>query len=163
MAGGIDELTDGQRECLRLVLSHHSSKEIAAQLGVSPSAVDKRIERAVQTLGAGSRFAAARRLAAGESGTAYDRLPSDPIDIPPPLVPDQVATQDRPWGLARRLVGISPAGRDIGAVRNPLTGPQRLLLVFGLVVAIAVTSLVLVNVATTLSDLVGPWRSRAIH
>ena len=89
-AGRIDQLTEAQRACLRLVLTHHNSKEIALIVGVSPSAIDKRIERAIQILGVGTRFEAARRLQDHERGgtehqrgeTEYampvrDRLPSD--------------------------------------------------------------------------------------
>ena len=97
-ASRIDLLTEAQRACLRLVLSHHNSKEIAALLGVSPSAIDKRIERAVQMLRVGSRFEAARLLQRHEADngatsalgdapatTADDRGPAqtDPSDARP--------------------------------------------------------------------------------
>ena len=58
-------------------------------LGMSPSAVDKCLERAVQLLGTSSRFAAAFALAADEGVSAYERLPSDAIDVQdgPPFLP----------------------------------------------------------------------------
>lgn len=157
-AGDAETLTEAQRECLRLVLTHHNSKEIAALLGVSPSAVDKRIERAVLVMGATSRFDAARRLAALEQGAAYDPIPCETIDVSPPAAAGQPARQDEPWGLVRRLVGLAPAGGKAGSVRNPLTGSQRMLLVLGLVLGIALASLALVNVAATLTHLIGPMR-----
>lgn len=56
-------LTDGQRDCLRLVMLHLSSKEIARTLGISPHTVDQRLRVAVRNLGVTSRFEAARMLA----------------------------------------------------------------------------------------------------
>ena len=79
-AGRIDQLTEAQRTCLRLVLTHHNSKEIAALVGVSPSAIDKRIERAIQILGVATRFEAARQLQQHERGLAWARLG---LDRPP--------------------------------------------------------------------------------
>lgn len=64
----LDVLSDGQRDCLRLVMLHMSSKEIARTLGISPHTVDQRLRVAVRNLGVSSRFEAARLLAQkGES------------------------------------------------------------------------------------------------
>jgi DNA-binding CsgD family transcriptional regulator len=63
----IVELTDAQREVLRLVSEGYKSKEIAHRLGIGVDAVNKRIAAAKSTLGAPSRFAAARQLAAFEA------------------------------------------------------------------------------------------------
>ena len=162
-AGRIDQLTEAQRACLRLVLTHHNSKEIAAIVGVSPSAIDKRIERAIQVLGVGSRFEAARRLQHHEGGaqswaesggaTTYERLPSEPIDIPlPPFgAADDGATE--PWGLVRRFIGIAPTSGFEGAARNRLTRGARLVRLIGLTVMIAVASMAIVNMAMTLTSL----------
>ncbi len=59
-------LTESQRACLRRVLMHMSSKDIARELGISPHTVDQRLRVAMQTLGATSRVEAARMLAAHE-------------------------------------------------------------------------------------------------
>ena len=166
----IDLLTEPQRACLRLVATHHNSKEIAHLLGVSPSAVDKRIERAVQLLGVRSRFAAARALAAHE-GTpigepepvpdeqASDRLPCDPIDLPvTPSSPAQTA-QDEPWWLVRRLLGLSSPGHRVGGrTRNDLTMLQRLGLIMAVTLFVAVSSVAVLNMAVTLSGIVGEHR-----
>jgi DNA-binding CsgD family transcriptional regulator len=92
-ASRIDLLTEAQRACLRLVLTHHNSKEIAALLGVSPSAIDKRIERAVQVLGAGSRFEAARLLQRHETAGDFD-VPAEPR-VMPSATPAPRAANDR--------------------------------------------------------------------
>jgi len=65
----IDRLSPGQIEVLLLVDLHHSSKEIAARLGISPHTVDQRIRGALDKLGVERRGEAARMIAGS--------LPSD--------------------------------------------------------------------------------------
>ena len=104
-AGRIDQMTEAQRICLRLVLSHHNSKEIAAIVGVSPSAIDKRIERAVHLLGAGSRFEAARRLQDNE------REPRDLI-----VTQDDAVVTPPPFALGgSRPAEVAPAETAVKA------------------------------------------------
>ena len=68
-------LTEGQRDCLRLVFRHMTSKDIARTLNVSPHTVDMRLRTAMKTLGVDSRIDAARLLVAFETGsTAYQSL-----------------------------------------------------------------------------------------
>ncbi len=178
-AGRIEQLTEAQRACLRLVLTHHNSKEIAARFNVSPSAIDKRIERATQVLGVGTRFEAARRLQehererehehrqGGADGSAairtedrpsvvppaYERLPSEPFDVPNPLVRPAGITEIGPWGLVRRFLGLSRASGSMGMARNRISVGDRLVRLIGLVGLIAITSMALVNMAMTLTTL----------
>jgi DNA-binding CsgD family transcriptional regulator len=56
-------LNEGQKDCLRLVMQHFSSKEIARKLALSPHTVDKRLKLATAILGVSSRVDAARILA----------------------------------------------------------------------------------------------------
>lgn len=56
----IARLSAGQLDCLKLVDRHMSSKEIAAELGVSPHTVDQRLRVALQILGVDRRAQAAR-------------------------------------------------------------------------------------------------------
>jgi DNA-binding CsgD family transcriptional regulator len=79
----VARLTAGQLDCLRLVDQHLSSKEIAAELGISPHTVDQRIRQALAILGV-ERRAQAARVVAQYSGP-YQRLihqspyiPADP-------------------------------------------------------------------------------------
>lgn len=65
------KLTDGQKQCLRLVYRHMSSKDIARELGISPHSVDARLRSAIRTLGVATRTDAAIRLAAQEAGAPY--------------------------------------------------------------------------------------------
>ena len=67
----IEKLTEAQRICLRMVLMHLSSKDIARELGISPHTVDQRLRMAIQALGVANRFEAARILARYESPNAY--------------------------------------------------------------------------------------------
>jgi DNA-binding CsgD family transcriptional regulator len=64
------QLTEGQRDCLRLVYQHMKSKDIARTLGVSPHTVDMRLRTAMKTLSVGSRIEAARLLVQLEAGGA---------------------------------------------------------------------------------------------
>ncbi len=183
MTGGrIDQLTEAQRACLRLVLTHHNSKEIAAIVGVSPSAIDKRIERAIQILGVGTRFEAARRLqeheqgqrdggvltrerpvddqtahdapeAPGDRPSTYERLPSEPIDVPNPPSQPSESDQIEPWGLVRRFLGLTRRSGSVGVARNRVSVGDRLIRLIGLMGLIAVTTMALVNMAMTLTSL----------
>lgn len=76
-------LTDGQRDCLRLVLAHHNSKEIARELGVSPHTVDQRLRIAMRVLDVQSRFEAARKFAGLEVEAPYQPLIYQMSDVEP--------------------------------------------------------------------------------
>ena len=72
----VSRLSPGQIDCLLLVDQHHSSKEIAVRLGISPHTVDQRIRGALEKLGVERRGEAARLVAAAISSDdeAYQRL-----------------------------------------------------------------------------------------
>src|SRR3982750_820611 len=72
MAQRVARLTAGQLDCLRLVDQHLSSKEIAAELRISPHTVDQRIRQALAILKV-ERRAQAARIVAQFSGP-YQRL-----------------------------------------------------------------------------------------
>ena len=88
----VGRLSQGQIECLLLVDRHHSSKEIAAQLGISPHTVDQRIRGALEKLGVERRGEAARMVAAALSpdDPAYQRL----IHQSPHIDPDARSGQE---------------------------------------------------------------------
>ncbi len=71
----IERLTARHRDCLQLVASNHSSKEIAIKLALSPNTVDGYINEAREILGARSRRDAARifRDFAGEEAPHFFR------------------------------------------------------------------------------------------
>jgi len=193
-AGRIDQLTEAQRACLRLVLTHHNSKEIALIFGVSPSAIDKRIERAIQILGVGTRFEAARRLQEHERGetddgvlvrdrlpsnpatiavtvtepashaeqyATYERLPSEPFDVPSAASKPANSDQIEPWGLVRRFLGLSGGSGSTGVARNRFSIGNRIYRLLALMGLIAVTSMAVVNMAMTLTTLLRSNRDQS--
>jgi len=87
VASRVARLSAGQLDCLRLVDQHLSSKEIAAELNISPHTVDQRIRGALHILGVERRTQAAR-LVARHCGP-YQRL----IHQPPYVEPDGPAVQ----------------------------------------------------------------------
>ncbi|WP_304272555.1 helix-turn-helix transcriptional regulator [Caulobacter segnis] len=76
---GLDRLTDRERECLRLVDRHMSSKEIARELGLSKHTVDWHLDKAKRRLGATDRYDAARRV--------FDRAAQAGAPPPPVTAP----------------------------------------------------------------------------
>ena len=93
-------LSVGQLEVLRLVNRHLNSKEIAAQLGISPHTVDQRVRGAIQRLKVARRLEAARLVAAYDEEVAsaagavaepapYQRLIHQPSHIDAAPAEDQ--------------------------------------------------------------------------
>jgi DNA-binding CsgD family transcriptional regulator len=75
---GMDRLTPRERDCLRLVDEHLSSKEIARRLGLSKHTVDWHLDKARRRLGVADRYEAARLVSPRKPG----RLPPA---APPPI------------------------------------------------------------------------------
>src|SRR3982751_4181834 len=74
--GSLSRLTEREKVCLRQWLQHKSAKEIAADLGISHHAVEKRLKMARTKLGATSSLEAARMLAEAEGyGQAVAQSP----------------------------------------------------------------------------------------
>jgi DNA-binding CsgD family transcriptional regulator len=80
MAQRVARLTAGQLDCLRLVDQHLSSKEIAAELNISPHTVDQRIRQALGILCVERRTQAARIVAQYKG--PYQRLIHQSPHIP---------------------------------------------------------------------------------
>lgn len=125
LAERVAQLTDGQRDCLRLVYQHLTSKDIARQLGVSPHTVDMRLRTAMRTLDVASRIDAARALAFFEGPEAYQPLIyQSPELVPAGLEGDEAASasnDDRERQTHERSRQDSPAA---GPTFN---GPARLI------------------------------------
>jgi DNA-binding CsgD family transcriptional regulator len=77
----LSRLTEREKVCLRQWLQHKSAKEIAADLGISHHAVEKRLKMARTKLGATSSLEAARAL---DEAEGYGR----PVPHSPELVSD---------------------------------------------------------------------------
>jgi DNA-binding CsgD family transcriptional regulator len=101
MTRRIARLTPAQLDCLRLVDQLLSSKEIAAELHISPHTVDQRIRQALAILGVERRTQAARIVAQYEG--PYQRLihqspyiePSPAQGHPDAAVSHQIRHADR--------------------------------------------------------------------
>lgn len=76
-----NQLNEGQKDCLRLVLAHLNSKEIGRKLDISPHTVDQRLRRSMRTLGVDSRFEAARKFAEVDTQNTYQSLIYQSSDI----------------------------------------------------------------------------------
>ena len=72
----LSRLTEREKVCLRQWLQHKSAKEIAADLGISHHAVEKRLKMARIRLGAASSLEAARMLVEAEG---YGQAVSTPL------------------------------------------------------------------------------------
>lgn len=116
-------LSDGQLICLELISQNLTSKEIGAQLGISPHTVDQRVRRALRILGAADRRQAARlvvrpRQATDQSGRqlAWNIADATSIGSPPTNAGQFSAGLQMPFatpaqptnrmGVAQRLLWI---------------------------------------------------------
>jgi len=153
----IHELTQRERECLRLVSRDRSSKQIGLELGISPHTVDVRLKRAIRLLGVASRFDAARLLAEDESGvfTSYQPLVSQPPPLPS-AASDVLKDPRRSDGAGtRRPLPFLRQGRR----SNDLTPAQRL---FWIVAGAVVILIAFANFANAI-DVLQTLTHRAGH
>ena len=108
-AARVARLSTGQLDCLRLVNEHLSSKEIAAELNISPHTVDQRIRGALQILGVERRTQAAR-IVARHCGP-YQRLIHQPPYVEPgPSTVQPMGTVSNQIRHADRAGGAGAAG-----------------------------------------------------
>jgi DNA-binding CsgD family transcriptional regulator len=108
MAALVARLSQGQIDCLRLVNDHHSSKEIAAALDISPHTVDQRVRGALHVLGVERRSQAARIVA--QYGGPYQRLIHQS-----PHIPDELQTGQSEAAVRTQIRHADRAGEDEGA------------------------------------------------
>src|ERR1700741_2493743 len=104
----VELLTPRERQCLRLVDEHLSSKEIARKLGMSKTSVDTYCDRARRKLGVGDRYEAARLLRSVGDGAVPIGSGHDTIrtDNHPQSWPDVPASRETPDGrVAAQLRG----------------------------------------------------------
>lgn len=116
MNGERSELSEGQKACLRLVDDHHTSKEIARILGISPFTVDQRLDAARRKLDAPSRKDAAKMFAAMEHDSISQPFVYEPqwleqqangdISMSPPNRVEQV------FSRMTSMVSVPPIGGE---------------------------------------------------
>jgi DNA-binding CsgD family transcriptional regulator len=72
----LKSLSARERDCLRLILENHTSKEVGRRLGISHTSVDTHVRRARAKLGLRDRYEAARLLAGWEGDGAAEPEPA---------------------------------------------------------------------------------------
>lgn len=107
-------LSEGQKNCLRLVAKGMSSKEIAKETGLTPQTVDTYVKASISRLGAANRREAARALVAWEQGAG------EPVAAREAERPQLVAEQSSAEALSRWL-GLPP----LGGRENDLSWAQK--------------------------------------
>ena len=123
----LSRLTEREKVCLRQWLQHKSAKEIAADLGISHHAVEKRLKMARTKLGATSSLEAARLLGGAEGYGQTVASTPDLVSNARPLQP--VVTRNAIVGVAIMiLVGaiilalVSQSGTFSFVSNNPPAG-----------------------------------------
>ena len=116
-ASAVEGLTRGQLDVLLLVDQHLSSKEIAAELGISPHTVDQRIRQSLQKLGVERRSQAARLVA--REHEPYQRL----IHQSPHIDADSSASQsEAAVGFQIRHADRAGKAGDLGFITEQRSG-----------------------------------------
>jgi DNA-binding CsgD family transcriptional regulator len=145
------DLTEGQKACLRLVDDHHTSKEIARILGISPFTVDQRLDAARRKLNAESRKEAAKIF------SSFDESISEPLVYEPQRVEhaaiaDSSVQAAKPVGQIFSRFASSISVPPIGGARHKLSTKE--ILVQSLNIAFFGT-LVIAVVIITLAGMMG--------
>jgi DNA-binding CsgD family transcriptional regulator len=154
MAERVARLSQGQLDCLRLVDQLLSSKEIAAELKISPHTVDQRIRHALAILGVERRTQAARIVAQFKG--PYQRLihqspyiePTGSSGHPEAAVSHQIRHADRAgeaWGAgflteqrpASSWPSLPPPFATRSNPRNEMSVGQRLFWIVAIAIGAA--------------------------
>lgn len=101
----IEQLTQGQIDCLLLVHQHLTSKEIGPRLGISPHTVDQRIRAALRILGCKRRSQAANLVALSrghERVFLLQRDVAEPLAQHQPNLPEGKSSKSIPRPFATR-------------------------------------------------------------
>lgn len=130
-----DLLTPRQRECLRAVANHRTYKEVARDLGISESAVEKHLRGAREKLGVETTADAARLylLAEGEAEPqgGFPHLPANEMAL------DKEGTSGRA-GASLHLGETEEDALGVADLDHPLTALQT----FGLIGRVVLGSIV---------------------
>jgi DNA-binding CsgD family transcriptional regulator len=128
-------LSEGEKQCLRLVAQGFNSKEIARQLHVSEHTVDQRVRTSLRKFGVPSRKEAARLFISAEQPKPQSGTYQPLIYQPEPLASDPdpascLDQPDRPDGQTERntfLHRILAFGPPLGGSINELSKDGRIL------------------------------------
>ncbi|WP_394662280.1 helix-turn-helix transcriptional regulator [uncultured Sphingomonas sp.] len=153
MSDGIPTLSARQRDCLKLVWSRRAtSKEIAAELGISKGTVDKYIAEAVELLGARDRRQAAA-MVFGETPISARDDEITPVETAPAEYHSHSAGVSAPMPATlspEASIGAAPFWPALGGARRLNT--LSLLQTLGRIGLIAVASLAALALAMALGS-----------
>lgn len=135
----IIQLTERQKDCLRLVGQGFTSKEIGRVLDLSPSTVDNHISSAVQILNAANRGSAARALTAFEVRQKLPRQPHDLVATHPASDHDLHREATDGPSKSGSILSLPP----MGGQRNDLDGTTRSLRILQVAVVAAAVAIAL--------------------
>ena len=105
MAPGVDDLTDREREVLRLLLGGHTAKSAAAELDLSVHTINDHLREARRKLGVASSREAARILGDHEDTTPQNHAP-DTIGMADPTVSPHTPIPSATPGRRNRVAWI---------------------------------------------------------
>lgn len=106
MVGGVDSLTEREKETLRLLAASHDAKSAAAHLGLSVHTINERLRTARRKLGVSSSRAAARVLAEAEADDHQNLVDRDFGGAAAPTAVDNVPlAAHRSLSFQGRLIG----------------------------------------------------------
>lgn len=158
-----EKLTEKEREALRLVQRHLTSKEIAPLLGVQPDAVDARLKSATRKLGINDRGKAAMMLAEHEGAAPYQRPVYQSPEIAgathaaivggPSAKVAREAQQPFILDQAPTVAGISVPTSQEGGTRNRLEPWQRIAFIAAIGIGTIIAAGVLVSALNGLVQL----------
>jgi len=128
-------LSEGEKQCLRLVSQGYNSKEIARQLHISEHTVDQRVRTSLRKFGVPSRKEAARLFVSVEqpqpqTGTYQplihqsEPLASDPVPASSLAQPDRPDERTQHNRLLKRILAFGP---PLGGSTNELSKDGRIL------------------------------------
>ncbi|EQB31311.1 hypothetical protein M529_15450 [Sphingobium ummariense RL-3] len=128
-------MSEGEKQCLRLVAQGFNSKEIARQLHISEHTVDQRVRTSLRKFGVPTRKEAARLFATADqakpqSGTYQpliyqpNGLATDPDPASSLVQPDGWNRQTERGSLLRRVLAFGP---PLGGSTNELSVDGRIL------------------------------------
>lgn len=135
MAETLPALSEGEKQCLRLVAQGFNSKEIARQLHVSEHTVDQRVRTSLRKFGVPTRKEAARLFVSALQPSAQtdtyqpliyqpEPLASDPEPAPSPVQPDRPDVQTKRNSILQRILAFGP---PLGGSTNELSADGRIL------------------------------------
>ncbi|HEV2078290.1 MAG TPA: sigma factor-like helix-turn-helix DNA-binding protein [Allosphingosinicella sp.] len=144
MNRSVDDLSETQKDSLRLVYRGYNAKEIARMHGVHPATVHQRLTAARRTLGVARSMEAARMLAEAEGTPIYDALLYDEITVAP-------TPPDRPSSWLSRLPWPLPTRRRPS---NDLSFLELLVAILGLATAFMIAAALYVMAINLLDTIV---------